>query len=280
MSYGFERLKEIGMTKIHKETHISLSNLKMILNADFEKIPKVQLSGFISILEREYNLDLSNLRADVLDHREEKNIVEDEENIFTPEETPTKFPKIYIAALIVLLVAIAGVLSFSDDSSQIPSNTVYDKNNSSIQIVQENLNKIKKDKILSEAIDDTLEAEDTTPTATQEENIMIPQTIEDETEDVVATVTNFTIIPKSRVWVGFIDVASQKKSQKIISKPLEMDGTKEWLFLFGHGNVKVELGDELLSYKGKKSLRFHYKDGKITKLTLEEFKNLNNGSKW
>lgn len=63
MSDDFEKLKSIGVQKIHEATHIGRIHIQAMLNENFEEMSNVQLFGFISILEREYALDLSELRA-------------------------------------------------------------------------------------------------------------------------------------------------------------------------------------------------------------------------
>ena len=62
MSEDFEKLKKIGVQRIHEATHISRIHAQAILNCSFEDMTKIQLNGFISILQREYSLDLSDLR--------------------------------------------------------------------------------------------------------------------------------------------------------------------------------------------------------------------------
>lgn len=294
MSYGFERLKEIGIQRINKETHISVANLKLIMSADFDQIPKVQLSGFISILEREYNLDLSNLRADALDHRVEKNIVDDqEENIFTPEDTTKKLPKVYIIILLILAMAIAAVFTLKSEIYQENNETLYsyEEENNKIENLQDDLKALEEAEIISSTSAQILQPEEKIKENNNEEENKVTKeepetvveeiaTLEEEKTQNPQEIKEFEVLPKSRVWVGYIDLTNNKRKQKIISKPITLDGTKEWLFLFGHGNVEVKVGEEYISFQGKKSLRFHYKNGKITKITSQEFKELNNGHKW
>ena len=59
MSSGIDKLKEIGIQKIHEQTHVSKKHVEAILNNNFEGSNKVQIIGFISILEREYKVDLT-----------------------------------------------------------------------------------------------------------------------------------------------------------------------------------------------------------------------------
>ncbi|WP_456428349.1 hypothetical protein [Nitratifractor sp.] len=57
-----ELLEEYSLTNISKKTRIAPENLQALFDGNWEKLQKVQALGFISILEREYGLDLSDLR--------------------------------------------------------------------------------------------------------------------------------------------------------------------------------------------------------------------------
>ena len=69
-----EILEEHTVKAISKRTNISEPNIEALIEADFEKIKRVKAMGFISILEREYNADLSNVKEQALayynDHNE------------------------------------------------------------------------------------------------------------------------------------------------------------------------------------------------------------------
>ena len=58
---GLEKLREIGTHKIFERTHIAKKFVEDILNENFSSMNRVQFAGFLSILEREYNLDLHEL---------------------------------------------------------------------------------------------------------------------------------------------------------------------------------------------------------------------------
>lgn len=54
-----EKLKKIGIKKINQETRISVGVLENILEKRFDKIQRVWVVGFLPILERHYDVDLS-----------------------------------------------------------------------------------------------------------------------------------------------------------------------------------------------------------------------------
>lgn len=54
------RLKEIGLREISKSTKLASSKIEDVLEKRFDKLDRVRARGFINILEREYEMDLSD----------------------------------------------------------------------------------------------------------------------------------------------------------------------------------------------------------------------------
>jgi hypothetical protein len=65
---GISILKEIGLKNVSNKTFINLENLTNLLNKDFEKLHKTKALGFIQILERDFKVDLSELKEDYLSY--------------------------------------------------------------------------------------------------------------------------------------------------------------------------------------------------------------------
>ena len=63
-----EILEENSVKAISKRTNISEENIEILLAGDFDRLKKVRMLGFISIIEREYKADLSALREQALSH--------------------------------------------------------------------------------------------------------------------------------------------------------------------------------------------------------------------
>ncbi len=66
-----EIIEENTLASISNRTRLSSENLEHLFKRDFTSFRKVQALGFISILEREYRVDLSQLRAECLAYFEE-----------------------------------------------------------------------------------------------------------------------------------------------------------------------------------------------------------------
>jgi len=61
-----ELLEENSTQTISQRTNIAEENIERLINNDFGAIKRVKTLGFISILEREYKIDLSKLREAAL----------------------------------------------------------------------------------------------------------------------------------------------------------------------------------------------------------------------
>ena len=68
-----EILEEHTVNAISKRTNISEPNIEALIEADFGKIKRVKAMGFISIIEREYNADLSNIKEQALEYYNDHN---------------------------------------------------------------------------------------------------------------------------------------------------------------------------------------------------------------
>jgi hypothetical protein len=87
-------------------------------------------------------------------------------------------------------------------------------------------------------------------------------------------------MPKSKVWVGYIDLQTNDKFQATSSDELLLDASKEWLLAFGHGNINIELNGVSHEFKTPKNMRFIYKNGVLKQIDVEEYKTYNGGNAW
>ena len=67
-----ELLEENSTKTISERTNIAEENIERLMNNDFGAIKRVKTLGFISILEREYKIDLSKLKEEALAYYEQK----------------------------------------------------------------------------------------------------------------------------------------------------------------------------------------------------------------
>ena len=82
------------------------------------------------------------------------------------------------------------------------------------------------------------------------------------------------------MWLGYVDLATYKKGQKIFSDEFSLDPSKDWILAFGHGRINIEINGIIKKFENPKNIRFSYIDGELKEISLEEFKGLNKGRRW
>ncbi|WP_321779294.1 hypothetical protein [Sulfurimonas sp.] len=270
MSNGFDKLKSIGAQKIHEQTHIARHNAQAILHENFEKMTKIQALGFISILEREYGVDLTSLKAKAEEffHVEESvEVPEVQKNtkVFVAPTKKKNYTLVYVGiALLIFVVAVFFTLDLSSTAAIKTSSHSID--NSAIESARENIkgNIFEEEKV--EDKNNTLEV------------VVLKK--DSDVLEVLEVEKSFKIIPKSQLWIGYIDLESYTKKQKLFKGELDIDPNKDWILTLGHGYVKVVINGEVTEFTDKLNIRLLYKDSKISKISFKEFKELNRGNKW
>ncbi len=265
MNEDFQKLKDIGAQKIHEATHISKQHVQSILNESFENMSKVQFLGFISILEREFDVRLDGLKergkeyfGEVMPEQEEE-----EAKVFVTPAQKKNYTKLYIviAAVIFLFVAIFTLSNISSSSNDA---IIESLDNNSMEMGKQALSIDTNESNLSLA-------------NSSDENL---SEVSEEEAEKKAVVKSFNVIPKVKLWMGYIDLSDYKRYQKLTSKEFSLDPDKEWLLSLGHGYVSFEIDGKLYEYNEKKNVKFLYKDGEIEKISTQEFKRLNRGNTW
>jgi len=277
MSSDIDKLKELGAQKIYEQTHVSKEHIQAILHNSFEDLNKVQIIGFISILEREYKVDLSETRESANNYFAQLPVDEEhnKEIFVAVREKKSNNTTIYVV-IIAIIIMIA--LYFSLKNSTIVSDEKID--NALIEDVKE---KMLKDEIVKKE-------DNVSKIIVKKEDLNITKVVVKEKSKEVTKVTtqikqqkkvetkSFKIFPKSKVWIGYINISNNKHFQKVVKGSLELDANKDWLLLLGHNQVRFELNGKKQTMKD--SIRFLYIDSKLKAITLQEFKKLNKGSKW
>ena len=124
-----EIIEENTLPTISKKTRISVQNLEALLKRDWGRLKKVQALGFLSILEREYHLDLSDMRADCRAYYETHGEEEAQGPVITPIPEPQRRgPSKGLLSLVVLLAVLgASVYLYSPvDQGQEENKTAVD----------------------------------------------------------------------------------------------------------------------------------------------------------
>ena len=268
-----DTLREIGAQKISEDTHIALKHVQSVIHESFEGINKIQFFGFVSILEREYKRELPALREKGIEYFEATHVKENiHSDVFVTPKTKTNMTVIYI--IIALAIFIVAVYYSFDFSTQNASPV----DNSAIENAQKNMIPQTQDvTVIVNANTSDTNTSDENITKTKTKIIAEPVIFEKIVKKKLAPLL---LLPKTKVWVGYINITDGIKKQTVIKHRLELDPNKEWLLSFGHGHVKMEVNGKKTTYNSAKSLRFRYADGKLEKLSASEFKKLNKGRLW
>lgn len=231
---NYETLEKIGAQKIHEQTHIPKIQCEDLVNGYFESMNKIQFTGFVSILEREYSLDLSALKAEGMSFFEDKDDIPDiaESKVFiTPKKTKNHTSLYIIAAILIFLVVLFGLSS--DDKK-----------------IEPKIDNKKIEQVASKI----------TPKETPKENTQVEIEVLEEKE-----LSPLKIIPNVKLWVGYINLNTGRKFQKIVPEyeALELDPKGHWLLSLGHGDVTFDVNGELEKFKESKNIRLLYKDEEL-----------------
>ncbi len=271
MSEELDFLRNIGAQKIYEDTHISLKHVQSVINESFEGLTKVQFLGFVSILEREYNQDLSALRLKGLEYFKNELPEKDRDAGLFIEPKRAKKPTIIYILIALFVFIVVAYLSLSNNSVT-PETVKLD--NSTIVTAQKTIDP-----------SDYLEVYDANSSdvnASQtDENVTTPLVVVAKEEFIEEPIEpSLKIIAKSKLWVGYFNKTDDIKKQTVIKELLELDPSKEWLISLGHGHVDIAINGELQEFKTEKNIRFLYKNGELKQLNFRDFKRLNEGRVW
>lgn len=269
----FEDLQELGSNSIHESTHIARSKIESVLNKSFGELTRVQFMGFISILEREYRLDLSALREefDAYTQMNQENTVAQKSVILQAKSRARGMWLMGAFVAVIILIAIGWMIQ--GELSIFPKEEVMQLNTSEVEIPEENL---------SMEVNASNELNATDLNATQP---LLVQTSEENTSvrtdrAGVTLGSAVSIKPINKVWVGMMNLATGVKTQMVTDKPIVIDTTKEWLFIFGHGRLEIAASDKNTTLKEKNTVWFSYEKGNLVQLTHEQFQAKNRGTNW
>ena len=304
---GFKKLQELGIDEIVSATHIPVIHIENILNKEFGQFQKPQFFGFISILEREYKIDLSGLKQEFLFIRAEEEAPQ--ETSFDVADTGSKLLGnsksllqnrniMYGAAaafVAILLIVLTSMIDFSPSKEQKTeiNNTAIDqaKKNLKIEPVHvANVEEMMRNNVIESAEygqdgqeantsimkDKTLQQE-STPAVAAETKIDILEPVS-STEPMMPLYLR--IVPRGKLWLGIINAETHRRRVETITEPLILDAEKSWLIFTGYGHLSMDCGDTTTKYRENNKLLFLYEGGICQRIDEEEFRARNKGKLW
>lgn len=128
-------LQDIGVDKISHDTYIEKKDVRALISKDFEKLSHIKVYGFLSILEREYGIDLSLWKTEYKEYLEKSGKDIENRELFIVAKPDGRRKKIFATLFILLLLfVIAAVLFFPKESDNLTDGNMFDYQNNPIII--------------------------------------------------------------------------------------------------------------------------------------------------
>lgn len=289
-----EILEENSVKAISDKTNISEDNIELLLAEDFENLSRTKALGFISIIERDYDADLTKLKEKALEYYDQHDDSESI-NLRLPVVEEKKGGSKWGLFIVLALLAYASwyfltqfdnknlkaMLPFTDTNTQengelkedeVESNLSINKALSSSKtdtagvqtdIVEMNIepNDLNVHKILSSVTDIS---EDT---STQKKDSQNAQTV--------------TLQPEKRLWFGIIDMDTGKRDHFSIDKKYELDlKHKSWLIATSSAPFSFVYQDKTQEFNDAKEHYFKVSQLGIVPLSKSEYVTQGGYKKW
>jgi len=208
-----EILDKYTLDEIAKQTKIDKKSLENLFDLKFDNIRKAKAVGFVSILEREYQVDLSKLKSEVVSYYKEHKT-----NVSVVVGIPREMPKRKNPKMVLSVVATFIVLTSVFLFTQVDKNTF--KN---IGVL------VDKQTIQEYLFDDTNQTD-----KIRNKNL--------ESEKLAVDYHKFVeIIPVDKLWIGIIELGSLKRDYFVIDKSHRLDiSTKSWLLATSALNFSIK----------------------------------------
>jgi hypothetical protein len=199
---GIEYLKEEGYKKLSKQTFISDVILERFLNEEFKGINRTRAFGIIQILEREYDVDLSELKAAYIDSEGTQKVVKSDQ-LFIEKPMPKnpewkRYIKYFLGLLILsgLAYLFVNLNRANTDETEVLIEKV-EENESIVDKTQKNLKKFEQNRSIIEVQKD--------------DNLPLPMLGDDEKEDFDLDKVVLKMIKERNITVEDQNISSDAK---------------------------------------------------------------------
>jgi len=281
MKKGLEELKNLSYELVASRAHIVQTAFEDIVNKRFDKLNPVKAKGLIKILEREFDLDLSEWTKEFeAYHAVREPEVPTIDKLHAEAIKNGKKPTSKIAMFIFAIAAIFGIgyviylqqnrispeantsttlqNEINETNASIAFNIAFDENKSDHnKTSDQNTTEQNKTTALPEANATTAAAKSAAT------SVPTPQTAGG----------SFYVEPTKKVWIGirYLDTNKSKWFETVAEHKFDFNTSREQLIAFGHSQVKVVAGTTTIESKAGAKVRYHYKNGKLREVSEEEY---------
>ncbi|MGP1580234.1 MAG: hypothetical protein ACTTH5_04360 [Wolinella sp.] len=317
MEEALTKLKEIGYREIGEKTHIAHNRVLAILDKQYGSFDRTTALGFVRILEREYEVDLSEWVQEFENYRATQNSAQSPQNaegksIDVDFKYATSMSKYlektwlrrFLMLLLFLVVGFAGYYvyqqHFKSFSHILPPSTginpelssatdsleaaraLYDGTSSAQEIpaVQGNLAENGEETNVKNSVS----VEIPTPNVEAGGSPLASETTQESTPSESQEGGNergISLHIEHRMWLGIIYLDRRERITDTVLGDYKIDTTRNQLILTGHGVFALTNNGKTRQYNGGSPMRFKYDVKKgLSMITLEEFMAQNGGREW
>ena len=278
-------ISEFGLDEVSKRTKISKRNLEKLAKRELSSFSKPRALGFISIMEREYGVDLTDFKKEILEWFQNED-VHDHSLTFPPPKEKRK--KRWVAIVPLLIALIFGFYLYQNDFSINKSlqeskvvSTVIKEKKVEKRIEDINSSKVKQEVKTTLSLDDNGSSTTDNKTFANSLDKDIKNSDDNSTESAFVPTQEIIVMPNIKMWIGVIDIKSKKRKSHFISENFSIDSDSDKLIITGHGFFEVNdtIGNNL-KFDDPNKHYLQIKDGVIKEITTKTFKELNGGKVW
>ncbi len=256
----FEDLQALGAEKIHERTHISRDKLEQFLSKSYGEIARVQFMGYLSILEREYGVDLSEVKEEYNEfHQDNETLMPSKASVILQSSTSSK-PKWIAAGIIGIAALMGGGYLLQGTMSAAPKEEVMHLTTANVDVVP------------------IQESNQSEANGTLASSALTEEGAEGNRSASIGS--QLSILPTYKVWYGIIDTATQERKQNTTKEPILIDGSKNHLIVLGHGKVQIQSSEGTTELNESNRVYFAAEGGKMKLIPHKEFIERNGGKEW
>ena len=285
-------VEKIGLKEISRATKISEENIECLARKDFTNLKRAKAMGFLSIIAREYDISLQDLKKEVqkyFDQHEEEPKYVHQKPVLEEERSKSKLIPLLILGALAFATwyfltqfdrkHLSKYLPFVEHASSVPKDDkdadVAESLNIENAVKQTYGGKTKQHKELNQPVDTQVEVVESDIDVVQKH----PKDMISKVE--AAESQSIMIIPEQRLWFGLIDMDSRARNNYTIAEPFAIDvGKKRWLIATSSAPFSLKTASATTSFNDAKE---HYlqldRDG-IKRLSKKEYIALGGYSQW
>jgi F0F1-type ATP synthase membrane subunit b/b' len=282
---GIEKLKKLNKKEVSAQTHISIRSLDNIIDKNFEELHITKTLGFIRILEKNYELDLSEWLDEFKEYKEQ-NPPKEAEALNAIEEKNSKMPIIiaFIIALFVIGYFVFPMFTKNKEEAQV-SNQIISEIKDNIEdakkIEAEPKVEAKELAPKEEIVEDTNSTKEEVIVVEEKKDNKVVEIKVDNIQEEIELYSNKLIFkPRGKVWIGVVNINDWSKKQLTINKEGSLDIEDGIIFMTGHSYFTIVNEGVSFEFRDMSPAYFYVKDKILNKISKADFKKLNKDSLW